>query len=365
MKEINDIINAYDLLKEGHHKIAMATVVNVEGSSYRRPGARMLVQDNGEWTGGISGGCLEGDALKKTTFALARQISEIVTYDTTKDDEHQIGVGLGCNGIIDVLMHPIQIESKDNPVEILRSCLGSRSSSILLTLISITEPSKTKLAGNMIKFTNPDDLPDYLEGASRQLLLEDVQQAKFLNKSCTRDYPDYSVFIEVLPPPIRLVLFGSNYDIYPLLRISKEIGWIADVVMNPNRANNLILELANSIIARSTPVTTDSYTAFVLMSHDYKTDKENLKMALTTDVTYIGLLGPAVRGDKTIAELESEGIEISEQDVNRIYNPIGLDTGADSPEDIAISIVAEIKSHFSRRQGGHLRNRQGTIYDRS
>jgi len=364
MKEIQDIIKAYDQLKGQTNKIAMATVINVEGSSYRRPGARMLVQDNGIWTGGISGGCLEGDALKKATFALARQKSEVVTYDTTKDDEHQIGVGLGCNGIIDVLMHPISKENKNNPVEQLRSGLGSRSTAVLLTLIRLSEAVDTELAGNMIKFEGPDDLPDYLTGDSKPLLIEDIRQAIDSKKSSMKDYPDYSIFIEVIPPPIRLVLFGSNYDVYPLLRIAKELGWTVNVVMNPKRVTNLMEELASSIIPKQAPVAIDPFTAFILMSHDYKTDKENLKMALTTDVSYIGLLGPAVRGNKTIDELSDEGMNFTKKDIARIYNPIGLDTGADSPEDIAISILAEIKSHFTGRQGGNLKNRQGTIYDR-
>lgn len=364
MKEINDIVKAYDNIKQGTGKIAMATVIGVKGSSYRRPGARMLVQDNGEWTGGISGGCLEGDALKKASFAISRGKAEVVTYDTTKDDEHQIGVGLGCNGIIDVLMHPVN-KHEDNPIELLRSCQSTRTPKTLLTVIKMSDEARADVAGSMIKYQSPDSLPDYLQGSSQDQLILDIEAARDNLLSSTKHYPDYSVFIEILPPPLRLVLFGGNYDVFPLLGMIKELGWAVDVVTNPNRAGNVIFELADSIIPKRTPVAVDEFTAFVLMSHDYKTDKENLRMALATDVRYIGMLGPAVRGEKTINELEKEGVKFSEKDFSRIFNPIGLDTGADTPEDIAVSILSEIKTHFSHREGGFLKNRKGTIYDRT
>src|SRR5271168_3502915 len=121
MKEIKAIINAYDQLDKSATNAALVTVVRVEGSSYRRTGARMLVTDDGVWVGGISGGCLEGDALKRARLAIAKAEPSLVTYDTTDDDAYQIGVGLGCNGIIDVLFTPLQFHDKNNPVEVLKT----------------------------------------------------------------------------------------------------------------------------------------------------------------------------------------------------------------------------------------------------
>ncbi|MHC4379355.1 MAG: XdhC family protein, partial [Planctomycetota bacterium] len=102
MKEIKSIIKTYDEL-DRNQKLALATVVRVEGSSYRRAGARMLVMEDGNWIGGISGGCLEGDALRKAQLAMFQDKPSLVTYDTMDDDAQSIGVALGCNGIIDVL----------------------------------------------------------------------------------------------------------------------------------------------------------------------------------------------------------------------------------------------------------------------
>ena len=114
MKEIKAIIKAYDTIEPATTKAALATVVRVVGSSYRRTGARMLVMDNGIWVGGISGGCLEGDALKRARLAMSKSVSTLITYDTTEDDTYQIGVGLGCNGVIDVLFTPLDFRDKNN-----------------------------------------------------------------------------------------------------------------------------------------------------------------------------------------------------------------------------------------------------------
>src|ERR1700748_2234198 len=120
MKEIRDIIRAYDEASREGRRTALATVWHVDGSSYRRPGARMLVTDEGRLTGAISGGCLEGDALQKALFALSRHSSMLVTYDTMDEDDAKLGVGLGCNGIIQVLFEPIDPADAQNPIELLK-----------------------------------------------------------------------------------------------------------------------------------------------------------------------------------------------------------------------------------------------------
>ena len=136
MLEIRKIISEYDKLDHSKEKVALASVVSVDESAYRRIGARMLVRSNGLWIGGISGGCLEGDALKQSLMAIYKNESSIVVYDTMDDDNNQIGVGLGCNGKIEVLLTPIDSEDPDNEVELLRSILNSEAPSIIAKIIS-------------------------------------------------------------------------------------------------------------------------------------------------------------------------------------------------------------------------------------
>lgn len=359
MKEILDILDAYKKADTQQHKLALATVIHVEGSSYRRAGARMLIRDNGEWTGGISGGCLEGDALKKAHHCMARNKVEVVRYDTSTEDEEQIGVGLGCEGIIDVLLSPINPEEENNPIRILESCIDSRQPQILLTIIQSDQPGLQ--AGKMYKYTEHEG---ELNAILPQEALQDIARALNSGKSAVKHYSGLSVFIEILQPAIQLVLFGGNYDIYPLLRISKELGWKASVVMNPAKANRKVKELADTIYPKNATVPYDEYTAFILMAHDYKTDKENLRMALQTEVPYIGMLGPVKRRNKSLDELTAEGHQFSQQQLDRLYNPVGLDIGATTPEEIALAILAEVKAHFAERQGQPLRERAGYIHER-
>ena len=354
MKEIKDIIQAYDQLDKKSIRLALATVIYVAGSSYRRTGARMLVQDNGTYTGGISGGCLEGDALKKANYCLARNKTELVRYDTTKEGEDEIGVGLGCNGIIDVLLTPIDTASPDNPVELLRSCINDRATHCLITIVSSDREDLP--AGKMFRFDRNNNLSEELSA--------DAIKALQSNKSVVKTYEDFTAFIEIIPPALRVVLFGYGYDVYPLLRLGKELGWEMCLSTNPLKAAPAMKSLASSFYPTGEAIPVDDYTAYVLMAHDYNTDKNNLSMALHSNVPYIGMLGPLKRRAKALEELEEEGQKFSAGQLERLYNPVGLDIGATSPEEIALAILSEIRAHFSGKNGGFLRLKRGPIHQR-
>jgi xanthine dehydrogenase accessory factor len=373
MKEIKAIINAYDKIDWQTTKAALATVVRVEGSSYRRSGARMLVLDNGVWIGGISGGCLEGDALKQARFSIVKSSSTLVTYDTTENDPYQIGVGLGCNGIIDVLFTPLDFRNKKNPVEILKSCLQTqRQTQVVITITGLKGEWKEISAGDALHYTKPRDLKIFNdENFSGQLQNKISQQASSESSAPFQfelsDEKKISVFIEILPPEIHLIVMGFQYDIYPLIKIAKEIGWRVTVISNPAKINRAFLGIVDAVLPDNefNKAVIDNYTAIVLMSHDYKTDKLNLKKVLDTDCNYIGILGPKVRAEKIFTELDRDGSGMSEKRYKNIYAPAGLDIGALSPEEIALSLIAEIRAVFSERQGGSLKLRETTIHERT
>jgi xanthine dehydrogenase accessory factor len=372
MKEIRAIITAYDKIDRASTQAALATVVRVEGSSYRRTGARMLVMDNGHWIGGISGGCLEGDALNRARLAILKSESSLITYDTTEDDPHQIGVGLGCNGIIDVLFTPLDFQNKLNPVEILKFCLqANRQTHVLLTILGLKGDWKRAKVGDLISFRKPEDLHIFEDTQLEQQLLALIEEQCKSSKSAPHHFElpngrELSLFIEFLPPEVQLILMGHQYDIYPLAKLIQEIGWRSSVVANLLKVNSKILSSTDNVYGydQFDTIPIDPYTAILLMSHDYKTDKMNLSRALHTDASYIGMLGPRVRAEKIFAELENEGYPISERDKKRIYAPAGLDIGALTPEEIALALIAEIRSVLSKREGGFLRLRQTTIHER-
>ena len=373
MKEIKAIISAYDKMEKAAVHAALATVVRVEGSSYRRTGARMLVMDDGVWVGGISGGCLEGDALKRARLAITKSESSLITYDTTEDDAHQIGVGLGCNGIIGVLFTPLDYQNKNNPVEILKSCvLANRQTHILITVTELKGTWDNIKAGEVVQYNEQEDLKIFGDASLEKKLEEKINQQTGNSKSAPQHFEladgrGLSVFIEILLPEIHLILMGHQYDVYPLARLIKEIGWHATVVSNPLKVNSGIVSSVDKVYGHDQwkDMVTDRYSAILLMSHDYKTDKINLPEALRTDASYVGMLGPKVRAEKILRELEEDGKPVSHKDKERIYAPAGLDIGALSPEEIALSLIAEVRAVFSKREGGFLRLRQTTIHERN
>ena len=144
MKEIKDIIRSFDEAQQQGKQTALATVVHLDGSSYRRPGARMLITDEGQLTGAISGGCLEGDALRKALLVMSQQRSMLVTYDTMDEDDAKFGIGLGCNGIIQVLIEPINPGEPDNPIQLLRIVAEKREKAVVVTLFSLENKKDTQ-----------------------------------------------------------------------------------------------------------------------------------------------------------------------------------------------------------------------------
>ena len=367
MKEIQSIIKAYYSIDFTTVKAALATVVRVEGSSYRRTGARMLVLDNGTYLGGISGGCLEGDALRRAQKAIAHNSPSVITYDTTADDGHQIGAGLGCNGIIDVLFTPLDSEDTFNPVRLLSALTETRKPRVLVSITGckpgLNALGKTFLYENEEQFEQIFACNDIVSG-----VIEDIKKALLTSFSLTKNYDtsgqNIKIFIEVIMPVTHLVIYGSNYDVLSLVRIARELGWNVTMVTNTTKAGKELFSTATKVISNKggeKPMI-DHFSAVVLMEHDYKTDFMHLKDVLETAAAYIGLLGPRKRSQKMFDALTGEGKAVAEQDMQRIYTPAGLDIGAATPEEIALSIIAEIRSHFAGRTGMPLRLRPGTIY---
>src|ERR1044071_1096250 len=139
MKEIRAIIQAFSAAQQQGKQTALATVVHVQGSSYRRPGARMLITEDGQLTGAISGGCLEGDALRKALLVMSRKQPMLAVYDTTDEDDARLGVGLGCDGIIHIIIEPIDYANPHNPIQLLKTAVAQRQQAVLITLFNLTD----------------------------------------------------------------------------------------------------------------------------------------------------------------------------------------------------------------------------------
>jgi len=369
MKEIRNIINTYDQIDWTKEQAALATVVSVEESAYRRIGARMLVQSSGIWIGGISGGCLEGDALKRANVAIFKKTPSIVVYDTMDDDDHQIGVGLGCNGRIEVLFMPIDPTDKNNPIERLKKIQAKRTPSIFYQVIGVGADAIT----NMGLFAAEEDREDFIAklDISKEALIEKTAIVQNRRKSKVFDFKNpsgekISILIEFLRPELKLIIVGDNYDVNAFAGIADELGWEINVVGLQRKLDKSIFSLSKEVLSYEDAhqLSIDEYTAVVLMSHDYKWDMQMLQLFQQQNPPYMGMLGPKKRTLKMQKELQAEGNPIDLENANSFFSPIGLDIGAESPEEIALSVAAEIIAHFRERAGSFLKFREGTIHER-
>lgn len=373
MREIKDIVNAFDAAKSQNLQTALATVVHVEGSSYRRPGARMLVTEDGQLTGAISGGCLEGDVLEKARKVMSEQKSRLVTYDTTAGTNTDLEIGLGCNGIIHILIESIDPGDPNNPVQLFKEFFSKRQSAVLMTLFSMKNKTLEQ-PGTCLFITENGKARGQL--ADDKLLISLMQDAEEVLKTRTsltkiyRSEDELTGFVELLEPAISLIVTGAGNDTIPLMRISDILGWEMTVIdcrshyLTEERfpgAKKIIADNPEEVVPQLTP---DHRTAAVLMTHNYKYDLGMLRKLLPLKLPFIGLLGPRKRTNQMLSELRDEDLFSDESQIRHIFGPVGLDIGAETSEEIALSVVAEIKTVFADGTGAHLREKQEPIHSR-
>jgi xanthine dehydrogenase accessory factor len=365
MKDFNAVVSAYHKIDFSQRKAALATVVRVHGSSYRSPGARMLITDDGRWTGSISGGCLEGDALRKARQVMNNRKAISVTYDTREESNQNLGISLGCNGVIDVLIEPVSPQDEKNPIKLFEKFTNASESLAIATAFSSSMIAE-KCVINQLAVMNGSPF-------SKEITT-DLNHLFSTKKSEVRGYfvngEEVEIFLEFIQPTISLLIFGGGFDARPVSQLAKSLGWNVQVtdecvahiapVFFPE-ADKLSL-CQREFVDRDFNIT--PYTACVLMSHNYEYDRDVLRKLIKTETPYIGILGPRKRFDKMQEEFLKEGVNLTENDHNRIHSPIGLDIGAEAPDEISVSIIAEIQAKFSNRSGTPLKSLNGPIHHR-
>lgn len=370
MKEFQQIIAAYGICQEQNQKAALATVVKVDGSAYRRPGARMLVTEDGLLTGAISGGCLEGDALRKAQSVIFQQKSMLVTYDTTDEDDQKFGIGLGCNGIIQVLIEPIDPTNPENPIELLKLALADRNRSVLVTFFSLKRSKEQQIGTKLLlkagKWSGEDSpippaLLDEVRAVGGKIEVE--------GSNLIKAYPEQEellVFYELVKSPTRVLLFGAGNDTQPLAKMAELLGWELWLMDGRKQyATSARFPSAFKILT-GTPeeiidqVAWDQNTVALLMTHNFEYEVQVLRKIHDWKLPYIGILGPKKKTLKLLERLQQEGIQVDDRN---IFGPVGLDIGAEGSEEIAISILTEIKMVLAKKPGSHLKSKEGPIHE--
>lgn len=372
-KEIKNILDAYNVAQQQGRQTALATLVHVEGSSYRRPGARMLIEENGQMTGAISGGCLEGDALTEALLVIAKKESRIVTYDTMDDDDAKFGLGLGCNGVIQVLIEPIDADDPQNPIQYLKAVTEKRQKAVLVTLFSLRQKHQPQY-GTCLLLKEDTTLTSNVP-ILQNVLSEDAKEVMKKQNSCFKNYlfgdHNLTAFIEMINPPVSIVLIGAGNDVIPLVEMAKILGWETTVVdgRHSYAKKKRFMSACQVIVSKPENVlrqlNIDEQTVFLLMTHNYNYDIAMLRQLLQMNVTYIGMLGPKTKRKRMLDELSEEGLQLTEKQLSVLHSPVGLDIGAETSEEIALSILAEIKGFFTGGKTQSLRDMEEEIHPRS
>lgn len=331
MKELQAIVRR--LTRPDAVPAVLATLVSVAGSSYRRPGARLLVLPSGERLGSISGGCLEEDVLLRAQRVASTGQAECVVYDTTAENDLVWGVGLGCHGIVRVLIERISRPPAWATV------LAHNFAARIPTRLAVSQTP-----------ANP------AEGGTRLATATDSDR-------------DPTLLLEHVPPPIRLAVFGAGDDAIPLVRLGAELGWhitVADPRPAFARADRfpaadaVIVSPASALVAQVNP---DPDTLAVVMTHHYVHDLPLLRDLLPRPLAYLGLLGPRKRAEQILSDLAQGGLSVTPALRQRLHAPVGLDLGADGPEQVALAIIAEMQATLTGRDAQPLRLRARPIHD--
>ncbi|HLL14829.1 MAG TPA: XdhC family protein [Pyrinomonadaceae bacterium] len=382
MNEVRALVEAFDEAHERGERCALATVVSVEGSSYRRPGARMLVCEAGASTGTISAGCLESDVIEHAKRVIRAGKAVLVEYDTAStSDEMAWGLGLGCNGIVRVLVEPLAYGSLY--LEALRGSGEAHARASPMTVATVYQhtpsgsaPATAPVAIGARLFIDEGGEAgrENLSDEAASLIESDVRLTARAESADTRVYEvaggSLKVFVETLLPPVQLVVFGAGHDALPVVELARALGWQTEVVDPQSRpASRSRFATADKVtLARpagvGAQVTITPRTLTLLMSHNYSHDLELLKFLLASPARYIGVMGPRKRTERMLGELAANDGAFSpgEREMSRLHSPAGLDIGANAPAEVALSIVAEMRAVLDGRRGGMLRERRGSIH---
>ena len=340
----------FDARRAASRPLVLATVISTAGSTYRKPGARMLIDDQGEACGLLSGGCLESDLAEHARAVLTSGSARRVEYDLRSSDDLVWGLGLGCEGAMTILLQRVSPAGGYTPLTQIGRALAARLPITFATIVrSDTEAWPTGRV--MLPEANLDEpIGIALERARR-----DIEERKGVPGlvEVQADGSTVNAFIDSIELPPRILVLGAGPDAAPVVEAASVLGWsVAVFDHRPAYAEPTHFPRAERVVTAAADelhgaVDLRQFEAAVIMSHHLPSDLSYLRQLLATDLPYIGLLGPAPRRQRLLAEAGLKSSSLA----SRLFGPVGLDIGARTPESIALAIVAEIHAVLSRRSG--------------
>jgi xanthine/CO dehydrogenase XdhC/CoxF family maturation factor len=329
--------------KRGAAKV-LVTLVRAEGSSYRRPGAHLLIGADGAYAGTISGGCLEAEVVRKAAW-MVRDGAVVERYSTLFDDTAEIPFGLGCGGVVDLLLEPTDTPECDALVDAMEASLGGAESVVVTWFPASGKPLRRAV------------LSSAGEVLSRSAGLGAGDLAGFADLSVEQDS---AIYIERLSPPLRLFVLGAGDDVKPVVTMGVQLGWritVADgrlLLVKAERFPEAERVVATASVAELGITAAD---AVVIMTHSYEQDRVLLNGLLGASEVpgYIGLLGALHRSSLLVSEAAAAlGCSVAEC-CEKVWAPVGLDLGGDGAEAIALAVVAEVQAWRQGKLGSSRR----------
>jgi xanthine dehydrogenase accessory factor len=383
MKELREIVERLSSQPAGTAH-AVATVIEVRGSAFRRPGARMLIAAGGRLVGSVSGGCLEADVCKRAEAVMASGRPEVLTYDTTSDADIVWGLGLGCNGVVRILVEPVQAQALPAYLTFVIERIDQGEHATVATITSVSANPATAGAttgtapalGERLLLREDGSVagaamgdPDWLARVidTTRRALED-RASRVISCTDSATGTEVEIFCETIKPPVPLVIFGSGDDAAVVSRLAKTLGWHVTIVdRRPSYLTRERLPEADVLTlcepdAVASTVPLSARTVALVMTHNYLQDYAILDALLPRGVAYIGQLGPRRRTERLLQELAGAHATPAYGDARGLHAPVGLDLGAETPEEIALAIIAEIQAVTTHHEAGFLKNRPGPIH---
>jgi len=365
MKGFQEIAAAVEALAEPS---ALATLVRVKGSSYRQPGARMLFGSDGIRTGVISAGCLETDILARVQTVLAGREPQLAAYDLGSELDLVWGTGMGCQGRADVLLERVAPGPPPDWMRLAKAMLDGRRSGALATVYATRgEAAGLRAGDHFLREEGGPGLPPG-PGPFQAAIAEALGQAAASTPTLRAGAGELDLLVEPLLPPFALWIYGAGEHSRPLARMAGALGWFLGIVDHrPALATPERFPEAGRIVVGHPPgalqgLPLDARSAALVVSHIYEKDRQALECLLQTPVGYLGLQGNRTRSQRLLKELVETGPALTDRQRQILHFPAGLDIGAETPEVIALSMLAEVQAALAGRKGGSLRERGGSIH---
>jgi xanthine/CO dehydrogenase XdhC/CoxF family maturation factor len=353
----------------------LATVVNVRGSSYRRPGARMLIAEDRVVVGSVSGGCLEGELVRRGWWHTRDGGPALLRFESFDDDDNDSGdrpphARTGCGGMVEILLERVEPGAASDPLELLDAAIADEATVEMLTVFRSRRPDMP--VGVRRVLPPVGRLAAAVPSVAPWTVL--LERARWSLTSDSKSFaiaslPDGSVeaLAERLRPPPHLFVFGSGPDAAPVVTLARTLGWTV-TVWDPRArfqtkarfaaADHLVAGDLEAVRAR---IAASARPLAVIMAHDLEHDRQALQLALSSPASYVGVLGPRRRTERLLGALPGGGALTDEQR-RRLHAPVGLQLGAETPDEIALSIVAQAQAVLALAAAGHLRDQAQPIH---